>query len=56
MNMSEDWAGCVYAPIFGDAKWSYSCPECGEEYDFATEQECRSYAEQHEYKCEACNA
>lgn len=56
---SEDWAGCVYCSIGFDVAWSYSCPECGEEYDFNTEQECREYAEAGEkcgYSCDACRA
>ncbi len=52
---SEDWAGCVYCSIGFDVSWSYSCPECGEEYDFDTEQECRDYADKHDSQCEACN-
>ncbi len=52
---SEDWAGCVYCSLAGDVCWSYSCGECGEEYDLDTEQECREYAEKHDYKCESCN-
>lgn len=52
---SEDWAGCVYCSIGFDVSWSYSCPECGNEIDFATEQDCREYAEKHDYKCGSCN-
>lgn len=52
---SEDWAGCVYCAIGFDVSWSYSCGECGKEYDVNTEQECREYAETHNYKCESCN-
>ena len=52
---SEDWAGCVYCSIGFDVSWSYSCGECGEERDFATEQDCREYAEKHDYKCGSCN-
>ena len=52
---SEDWAGCVYTSIGFDTCWSYSCQECGEEYDFETEAECREYAEEHDCKCESCN-
>lgn len=52
---SEDWAGCVYCSIGFDVSWSYSCGECGEEYDFETEQECREYGDKHHYKCESCN-
>lgn len=51
----EDWVGCVYCSIGFDVSWSYSCPECGEEYDFDSEQECRDYAEKHDYKCASCN-
>ena len=51
---SEDWTGCVYCSIGMDTAWSYSCPECGEEHDFTTEQECREYAAKHDYKCESC--
>jgi hypothetical protein len=51
---SEDWAGCVYCSIGFNVSWSYSCSECGEEYDFDTEQECREYAELHDGKCEQC--
>ena len=52
---SEDWAGCVYCSIGFDVSWSYSCGNCGQEYDFNTEKECREYAEQHKYECESCN-
>ncbi len=52
---SDYWAGCVYCSIGFDVSWSYSCPECGEEYDFDTEQECRDYQEKHNYECESCN-
>ena len=52
---SEDWAGCVYCAIGFDVSWSYSCGNCGQEYDFDTEKECREYAEKHDYKCESCN-
>ena len=52
---SEDWAGCVYCSIGFDVSWSYSCGNCGQEYDFGTEKECREYSEQHKYECESCN-
>lgn len=52
---SEDWAGCVYCSIGFHVAWSYSCPECGEEWDFETEAECREYAEEHKHKCASCN-
>jgi predicted RNA-binding Zn-ribbon protein involved in translation (DUF1610 family) len=51
---SEYWAGCVYCSIGFNVSWSYSCPECGEEYDFNTEQECREYSEKHDGQCEEC--
>lgn len=51
---SEDWVGCVYCSIGFDVAWSYSYPECGEEYDFDTEQQCREYADNHDGKCESC--
>lgn len=51
---SDDWVGCVYCSIGMEVSWSYSCGECGEEYDFDTEAECREYAASHDYKCEAC--
>lgn len=53
---SEDWSGCVYCSLGGNVFWSYSCPECGEEYDFPTEEDCSKYAFEHEGRCEACNA
>ena len=52
---SENWAGCVYCSIGFDVSWSYSCPDCGNEIDFDTEQDCREYAEKHDYKCKSCN-
>lgn len=52
---SEDWAGCVYCTIGLGVSWSYSCLECGEEFDFDTEAECRTYVEKHNYKCETCH-
>lgn len=30
----EDWQGCVYCSICFDVAWSWSCPNCGEEFDF----------------------
>lgn len=35
----EDWVGCVYCSIGFDVQWSWSCGQCGEEYDFDTYQE-----------------
>lgn len=42
---SEDWPGCVYCSIGFNVAWSYSCSECGEEYDFDTYAELCEYAE-----------
>lgn len=33
---NEDWAGCVYCSIGFNVAWSWSCPNCGEEWDFET--------------------
>lgn len=52
---SEDWAGCVYCSIGFNVQWSYSCPECGEEYDFPTEDDCRKYADENEGRCGKCS-
>jgi hypothetical protein len=35
----EDWVGCVYCSFGFDIKWSWTCGDCGEEYDFDTYQE-----------------
>ena len=54
---SEDWPGCVYCSIGFNVAWSYSCGECGEEYDFDTFADLEDYASQcndHDQKCEAC--
>ena len=54
---SEDWPGCVYCSIGFDVQWSYSCGECGEEYDFETYHDLEEYADKcnaHDQKCEAC--
>ena len=31
------------------------CPNCGEEFDFETEQECRNYSDKHEGQCGSCS-
>jgi len=36
---NENWVGCVYCSIGFDIQWSWSCGDCGEEYDFDTYQE-----------------
>ena len=54
---SEDWPGCVYCSIGFDVAWSYSCGECGEEYDFDSYSDLEAYAYavmKHDDKCEAC--
>jgi hypothetical protein len=33
---NEDWAGTVCCTLQGVVCWYWSCPECGEEYDFET--------------------
>lgn len=32
----EDWPACVYTSIAFDTAFSWSCPNCGEEYDEET--------------------
>ena len=54
---SEDWAGCVYCSIGFDVQWSYSCSNCGEEFDFDTYPECEEFAQDcndHDQKCTSC--
>ena len=51
---SEDWPGCVYCSIGFDVQWSYSCPECGEEYDFDSYSAMEHYAHAHDGYCTAC--
>ena len=41
---SEDWPGCVYCSIGFDVAWNWSCPNCGEEWDFATYAEMEEFA------------
>jgi hypothetical protein len=53
---SEDWVGCVYCSIGFDVNWSYSCPECGEEYDFETYPELVEYVEKMDGHCDSCAA
>jgi len=46
-----------YCSIGFDVQWSYSCGECGEEYDFETYHDLEEYADKcnaHDQKCEAC--
>lgn len=52
---SEDWPGCVYCSIGLNVKWSYSCPECGEEHDFDTYEEMAGYASENDGKCHVCD-
>jgi hypothetical protein len=51
---SEDWAGCVYCSIGFDVSWSYSCRECGEEFDFLTYAELEAFAEANQDDCTMC--
>lgn len=52
---NEDWTGCVYCSIGFDVAWLYTCPECGEEYDFATYEELKSFASDNDdCRCENC--
>jgi hypothetical protein len=54
---SEDWSGSVYCSIGFDLAWLWSCPNCGEEYEFETYQEMEDFAsEQHEKHdgCKSC--
>lgn len=45
----EYWAGCVYCSIGFDVQWSWSCGNCGEEYDFDNYYELEEFvAEQNE--------
>lgn len=54
--IGECWTGCVYCSIGFDVKWSYSCPECGEEHDFDTYWEMESYSGEYDYdRCESCH-
>ena len=56
---NEDWPGCVYCNIEFDVAWNWSCPYCGEEYDFDTYTEMcdfvESTQEQFEDHCQACS-
>jgi hypothetical protein len=51
---SEDWPGCVYCSIGFDTAWSYSCGECGEEYEFDTYAEMEAFAQSQDEGCPAC--
>ncbi|UOF77940.1 mqsa mqsa for mqsr toxin [Caudoviricetes sp.] len=53
---SEDWAGCVYCSIGFDVSWLWSCPNCGEEYDFETYQEMEDFASEQYEKHDGCKA
>jgi hypothetical protein len=41
----EDWVGCVYCSIGFDVAWNWSCPECGEEYDFDSYAEMEAFVQ-----------
>jgi len=47
----EDWAGCVACSIGFDVFWVYSCPECGEEWEFEEYEMMEKYASQFESQC-----
>lgn len=54
---SEDWPGCVYCSIGFNVAWSYSCGNCGEEFDFETYADLCEYADlcnDHDQCCESC--
>ena len=51
---SEDWAGCVACSIGFNVFWVYSCPECGEEWEFTEHSAMEQYASQFESKCGQC--
>jgi hypothetical protein len=56
---SEDWQGCVYCSIGFDVAWSWSCPNCGEEYEFDTYQELVAFVDDQNEKtghegCDSC--
>ena len=54
---SEDWSGCVYCSIGMGVQWSYSCPNCGEEFDFDDYGHCEDFARECGEKdghCTAC--
>ena len=51
---SENWAGCVYCSIGFDVQWSYTCRECGEEFDFDTYAELEAFAKDNAEDCTMC--
>ena len=55
---SEDWPGCVYCSIGFNVQWAFSCPDCGEEFDFDTYAEMEEFAQdtfnEHGGKCTSC--
>ena len=51
---SEDWSGCVACSIGFDVFWVYSCPECGEEWEFEEYEMMQQYASQFEGQCGQC--
>ena len=50
----EDWQGCVACSIGFNVFWVHSCPECGEEYEFADYDDLQDYVAEHDGQCEAC--
>jgi len=51
---NEAWVGCVYCSIGFDVQWSYSCRECGEEFDFDTYAELEAFEEANTDDCTSC--
>ena len=57
---NENWVGCVYCSIGFDIQWSWSCGDCGEEYDFDSYSEMEEFVskqnEMTDYSgCESCH-
>lgn len=55
----EGWRGCVYCSIGFDVQWSWSCGNCGEEYDFDSYADMEEFADKQEDAtdfegCEKC--
>jgi hypothetical protein len=42
----ENWQGCVFCSIGFDVAWMWSCPNCGEEYEFDTYAELETFADE----------
>jgi hypothetical protein len=53
---SDDWLGCVYCSIGFDVAWVWACPDCGEEYEFATYQELDDFTSEQYEKYDGCKS